>query len=177
MNIYVRRGFELLGPFSTGDVQALVAKGNLSPIDDACIAGSKENWKPLREVVPTVRSAVPPNVSSSQTAAGSTDPVDDSTDQVGNVEGAEAFEPMPKGRILRLASAGKALGTWLLGVGVLVLIILTLVAGGRVAAQAQPWVQAFCGLGVAVVLPISLLLLLSRRTRGYGGLAVLSAPL
>lgn len=52
--------------------------------------------------------------------------------------------------------AGKTLGTWLLGVGFLVVIILTLVAGGRVAAQVQPWVQAFCGLSVAVVIPISL---------------------
>lgn len=106
-NIYVRRGFELLGPFSTGDVQALVDKGNLSLTDDACIAAPKENWKSLRAVVPTVHSAVSPNISLSQTEAGSTD--EDSTDQVSKVHGAEAFEPMPKGRIARLACAREKL--------------------------------------------------------------------
>src|SRR5262249_50757726 len=117
MNIYVRRDFELLGPFFIGEVQDLLAKGNLSPTDDACIEGSEENWKPLREVVLTAsRSAVPANISLSQPAARSTNPID-STDQSGNIEGVETFKSMPKGQISRLASVGKAIGSWLLGAG------------------------------------------------------------
>jgi hypothetical protein len=172
MNIYVRRGGKLLGPFSAGDVQALVDKGNFSLTDDACIAGSKENWKSLREVLPTVRSAVPPNFSLSQTTAGSSDEIDHSTDEVGKLQVAEAFAPVPNGRISRLASVGKLVGTWLLGVAFLAVIILTLAAGGKVATWVQPWVQALAGLSVVVLLPISLLLLVSRRTRGYGGVGI-----
>jgi hypothetical protein len=172
MNIYVKRGFELLGPFSTGEAQGLLDEGKLSLTDDACIAGSKENWKSLREVVPNAPLAVPPNFSLYETAGGSSGEICDSGDHVGNLQMTEVFEPIPKGRISRLASAGELVGTWLLGVAFLALIILTLATGGIVAAWVQPWIEAFCGVGMAVLLPISLLLLLSRRSRGYGGLGI-----
>ena len=172
MNIYVRRGGELLGPFSAEDVQILIDKGTLSLTDDACTAGLNEDWKPLRDVVPNVRSAVPPNYSPSQTVGGSTDEIDDSRDQVGDLQVVKAFTPIRKSRISALVSAGKLIGTWLLGVAFLAVIILTLANGGKIASWVQPWVEAFSGVSLLVLLPISLLLLVSRRSRGYGGLGI-----
>jgi site-specific recombinase XerD len=115
MNIYVRRGGELLGPFSAEDVQTLIDKGSLSLTDDACFAGLNEEWKPLRDIVPNVRPAVARNYSSSENGAGLTDEIiHDSTDQIGDLQVAKAFTPTAKSRISGLASAGKLVRTWLL---------------------------------------------------------------
>ena len=154
MNIYVKRGFELLGPFSTGEARGLLGEGKLSLTDDACIAGSKENWKSLREVVPNVPPPVPPNFSLSETAAGSNgEMICDSADQ----SRAEAA----KGRIVKRANyfIRHWRGQFSLGVsywvnGFLASFVVAIAAVAVAAMQADVRTQAALTL-VVFVLAIS----------------------
>jgi hypothetical protein len=98
--------------------------------------------------------------------------IDDTAIQTGDAETAEQLEPAPSYRFSRLASAGKAIGSGLLGVGFLAVILLAIVSGGKIAAQLQPWVQAFSGVCLLVLVPVSTLLLLCRSSRGYGGVGL-----
>ncbi|HTD17353.1 MAG TPA: SH3 domain-containing protein [Chthoniobacterales bacterium] len=76
------------------------------------------------------------------------------------------------GRFSRLAAVGKTIGSWLIGVAFVALVIFAIATGGKAAALVQPYVDIFSTAILAVVLPVSLLLLLFRRSRGYGGLGL-----
>src|SRR5581483_3604396 len=84
-------------------------------------------------------------------------------------------EPTPEvevGRFSRLAAVGKTIASWLIGVAFVALVIFAIVTGGKAAAWVQPWVGIFSATTLAIILPLSLLLLLFRRSRGYGGLGL-----
>jgi TPR repeat protein len=72
----------------------------------------------------------------------------------------------------RLASIGKVAGGILLSIVCLAVILLILIFGGKFATQVDPWTQALAGLSLLLVVPLSLILLIFRRTRGYGGLGI-----
>jgi hypothetical protein len=67
-------------------------------------------------------------------------------------------------------------GKWLLGITfyavVIAVLILILKWGGSVALWLEPWVSLLSGLGLLIGLPICLILLISRRTRVYGGIGI-----
>ena len=76
------------------------------------------------------------------------------------------------GRFSRLAAVGKTIGSWLIGAAFVALVIFAIATAGKAAAWVQPYVDIFSAAILAVVLPVSLLLLLFRRNRGYGGLGL-----
>jgi hypothetical protein len=63
---------------------------------------------------------------------------------------------------------------WVLWLGA---VVLVLAFGSRLAVWLEPWVQALSGIALLVVMPISLLLLIAKRTRFYGGLGIYYASL
>ena len=145
MNIYVRRGFELLGPFSTGEAQALLDEGKLSLTDDACIAGSKENWKSLREVVPNVPPAVPP------TAAGSSgEMISDSGDQ-SRADAAKGRTVKRANYFIRHWRGQLSLGVSYWVNGFLASFVVTIAAVAVAAMQADVRTQAALTLAVFVL--------------------------
>ena len=62
------------------------------------------------------------------------------------------------------------LGWWLLGVAWLAVIILLFIGGARLAGIIEPWVMYVGTYTLLFGIPISLLLLILRQTRGWGGL-------
>jgi hypothetical protein len=133
-NIYVRRGWEVLGPFSAEHVQTLIDTGSLSLTNEACVSGLDEKWKRLRDVVLNASPAVPSDYSPSQTVAESTDAGHDSTDQRGDLQVAKQFTPTARSRLSALASAGKIVGGWLSGVLFLAVLVASLSLRGRTSA-------------------------------------------
>lgn len=71
---------------------------------------------------------------------------------------------------------GVAGGTllWILWLGA---VVLVLVFGSRLAVWLEPWVQALSGIALLVVVPCSLLFLIAKRTRFYGGVGIYYASL
>jgi hypothetical protein len=69
-------------------------------------------------------------------------------------------------------SVGQFIGVALIWLVFLAGVILILTASTNLASRAQPRVESFTANALAVVLPLSLLLLLFRRTRAYGGLGL-----
>jgi hypothetical protein len=106
---------------------------------------------------------------SRMTAAASSDDGDPAAaDARGARTVKQSVEPVP-GRFSRLAAVGKTIGSWLVGAAFFVLVIFAIATAGKAAVWVQPYVGKFSAAVLAIVLPLSLLLLLFRRTRGYGG--------
>ena len=72
----------------------------------------------------------------------------------------------------KLASIAKVIGGLLFSVLAILVIGLVLIGGARLAVWVQPWVEGLAALTLGIVIPVCLLLLISRKTCGYGGIGI-----
>ena len=72
----------------------------------------------------------------------------------------------------KFASIAKVIGRLLFSVLAILVIALVLIGGAKLAAWVQSWVEGLAGLTLGIVIPVCLLLLILRKTRGYGGIGI-----
>jgi hypothetical protein len=72
----------------------------------------------------------------------------------------------------KLAAIGKGIGGLLLGALAVLVIGLVLIGGAKLAVWIQPWVEGLAALTLGTLIPLCLLLLIFRKTRGYGGIGI-----
>jgi hypothetical protein len=166
-----RAGVEI-GQFGASEFFEAVQSGVIR-LDDFVWMKGMVNWMPVSDLLsPPAKDPLMVPLADTATNSFSTPAQATDSQQVPPANSIASVSPPKTPSKEKLALIAKGIGGLLISLVAILVVGLVLIGGAKLAVWVQPWVEGLAALTLGILIPLCLLLLIFRKTRGYGGIGI-----